>query len=178
MIREALKNGWRWWRIANSSWSNPLDPSYAQERGGGWNPPNSFPTLYLNEDVVTARHNLRLFIASWPYEPEDLRSDNGPILVGATLPRNQVVCDAHSPEGVRALNLPASYPVDRFGQSISRGKCQQIGRRVKNKDLRGVRARSGQSNEGVGRELAWFPATPRSSAKRVATEAFDAWYWG
>ena len=53
--RERLTDGWTWWRIADPAWANPLDPSYAARRGGRWNPPDSFPTLYLNEDKVTAR---------------------------------------------------------------------------------------------------------------------------
>jgi len=73
--------------VADGTWRDPLDPSFAAQRGGRWNPPGSFPSLYLNEDQVTARTNLRAFIAGWPYEPEDLRDDNGPVLVGATLPR-------------------------------------------------------------------------------------------
>jgi len=37
-------------------------------------PARSWRTLYVNEDLVTARLNLRAFIADWPYEPEDLRA--------------------------------------------------------------------------------------------------------
>jgi len=88
---ESLTDGFVWWRIADPAWADPLDPRFAQQRGGRWNPPDSFPTLYLNEDIVTARLNLRAFIAAWPYEPEDLRDDTGPMLVGATLPRRQQV---------------------------------------------------------------------------------------
>lgn len=36
------------------------------------------------------------------------RNDNGPVLVAATLPRNQDVADAHSPRGAAALGLPAT----------------------------------------------------------------------
>ena len=71
--RETLPDAHVWWRIADPAWTNPLDPSFAQRQGGHWNPPGSFPTLYLDEDMATARRNLRAFIARWPYEPEDLR---------------------------------------------------------------------------------------------------------
>lgn len=166
-----------WWRVADPAWRNPLDPSYAARRGGRWNPPGSFPTLYLNEDVVTARLNLRAFIAAWPYEPEDLRADPGPVLVGATLPRSQQVCDAHSPAGVKAAGLPSSYPRDSSGALVPRAACQRVGQRVKQAGLRGVRCRSAQSAAGAGRELAWFPATARSVARLRETLAFDEWYW-
>ena len=177
MLKERLTNGWTWWRLSNAQWSNPLDPAFAQRRGGRWNPPDSYPTLYLNEDRVTARLSLRTFIALWPYEPEDLRSDNGPVLIGATLPRDQRVCDVHTPAGVRAVGLPATFPFNRGGERIGHTPCQRIGQQVKDAALRGVRARSARVAHGAGRELAWFPATSRSVARRVASLPFDDWYW-
>jgi hypothetical protein len=147
-------------------------------RGGRWNPPDSFATLYLNEDQVTARLNLRRFIADWPYEPEDLRADTGPLLIGASLPRDQDVADAHTPAGVAALELPASYPFDRAGRLVGHGRCQVIGQRIKEANLRGVRTRSAQTRDGAGRELAWFPATARSRAQLVTRLKFGMWYWG
>lgn len=170
-------NAWTWWRIAEAGWLDPLDPGFAQRRGGRWNPPDSFPTLYLNEDKVTARLNLRRFIADWPYEPEDLRADNGPVLVGTTLPRDQHVADAHTPGGLAGLGLPATYPTGRGGDTVGHETCRAIGRQLKEQGLRGVRARSAQSRDGAGRELAWFPATARSRAQRTARLKFDAWYW-
>lgn len=175
---ELLPNGWTWWRIANRAWSDPLDPAFAQACGGRWNPPRSYPTLYLNEERTTARLNLRQFVSQWPYEPEELRSENGPVLIGATLPRDQRVCDAHTPRGVRALGLPETFPYDAKGNRISREPCQQAGQRAKRDGLRGIRARSAQSRDGAGRELAWFPAGSRSKATKVCTLSFDDWYWG
>ena len=143
-----------------------------------WNPPDSFPTLYLNEDVVTACLNLRAFIAKWPYEPEDLRDDTGPILVACNLPRRQVVCDVHSPAGLHAAGLPNTYPLETDGAPVSHTRRQPIGTKAREAGLRGVRARSARSRDGAGRELAWFPATARSVARRVRTLAFVAWFWG
>jgi hypothetical protein len=174
---ERLPESWTWWRIADPGWSNPLDPSYAKRHGGRWNSPGSYPTLYLNEDKVTARMNLRSFIAEWPYEPEDLRSDTGPVLVSATLPRAQNVCDMHTPEGVQAAGLPKTYPFDSNGKLIPRRRCQSIGAKVKLAGLRGVRSRSAQSRDGAGRDLAWFPATRRSVASPPTTLTFEQWYW-
>lgn len=127
---------------------------------------------------MTARLNLRRFIADWPYEPEDLRADNGPVLVGATLPRDQEVADAHTRQGIAALELPATYPFQRNGRLVPHSRCQSIGAAVKAANLRGVRARSAQSREGAGRELAWFPATARSKAQPVQRLDFESWYWG
>lgn len=164
--------------MADPRWADPLDPMFAQHTGGRWNPPNSFPTLYLNEDVVTARLNLRLFIAGWPYEPEDLRNENGPILIGATLPRRQRVVDAHTPGGVRAARLPATYPLDVEGALVSHDVCRAVGVAAKESGLRGVRCRSARAPDGAGRELAWFPATARSRATSTVARLFSEWYWG
>ena len=176
--RETLPGAHVWWRIADPAWADPLDPGFAQRRGGRWNPPGSFPVLYLNEDTVTARLNLRGFIARWPYEPEDLRDDRGPTLVGCVLPRRQIVCDAHSPAGVRAAGLPAAYPLDQGGAPVPHARCQPIGVRARAAGLRRVRARSARSRDGAGRELAWFPASARSVARRARTLAFTEWLRG
>jgi hypothetical protein len=176
--QELLADGHVWWRIADPGWRDPLDPAFAAERGGRWNPPHSFPTLYLNDDQVTARLNLRRFIARWPYEPEDLRDDTGPVLVGATLPRHQKVCDVHTRRGIAAAGLPPTYPLDEKGERIPHATCQPIGVRAKEAGLRGVRARSAESPDGAGRELAWFPATTRSVARRTEILTFEQWYWG
>jgi hypothetical protein len=174
---ECIPDRRTWWRIADCAWSNPLDSSYAEKSGGRFNPPDSFPTLYLNEDLVTARLNLRAFIAGWPYEPEDLRPDTGPVLIGATLPRAQEVCDIHTPEGVQEAGLPKTYPLDSSGRLIPHARCQPIGAEVREAGLRGVRSRSAQSRDGAGRDLAWFPATVRSVAIRTTRLTFEQWFW-
>lgn len=177
MITELLPDGHEWLRITGADWDDPLDDTYAQAAGRRWNPPDSWRTLYLNEDRTTARLNLRTFVAAWPYEPEDLRSDNGPHLAVATLPREQEVADVHTPEGVAAVGLPATYPLDDDGRLVPHGICQPVGQRVKGVGLRGVRCRSARAPDGAGRELAWFPATARSRATLVDRLTFDEWYW-
>lgn len=88
------------------------------------------------------------------------------------------MADAHSPRGVAALHLPATYPLDANGKPVPHARCQPIGQSINDAGLRGVRARSAQSPDGAGRELAWFPATARSRARRVETLEFDRWFWG
>ena len=178
MITEDLADRHEWSRICEAGWDDPLDPTFAQARGGRWNPPGSWPTLYLNEDVVTARLNLTLFIANWPYEPEDLADDTGPHLAVARLPRNQRVADLHSPEGVAAAGLPASYPLDAAGELVSHDRCQPFGEQVHAAGLRGIRCRSAQAPHGAGREVAWFPATSRSHAHLIARRPYTEWFWG
>ena len=176
LLREPLPDSQAWWRVADPTWTDPLDPGFAQRHGGRWNPPDSFPALYLNQDLATARANLRAFVAAWPYEPEDLRDDTGPVLVGCSLPRRQIVCDVHSDAGVRAAGLPDTYPLEHDGSLVPHTRCQPIGARVKAERLHGVRARSAQTPHGSGRELAWFPASARSVARRRETLALTAWF--
>lgn len=178
MRTELLADGHEWLRIANADWDDPLDPRFAGERGGRWNPPDSFPTLYFNEDVVTARFNLDRFIEGWPYEPEDLEDDTGPVLVRATLPRKQRVADCHTPAGVASLGLPPTYPLDATGELVDHPTCQSLGRAIHETGRRGVRSRSARVPDLAGRELAWFPATAASKARLVETTPFSQWYWG
>ncbi len=178
MIDETLPDGHEWLRVADAHWADPLDATFAQTRGGRWNPPGSWRTLYLNEDLVTARLNMNRFVAGWPYEPEDLDEAAGPHLAVATLPRDQSVADVHTPQGVRAVGLTPSYPFDPTGSPVEHEVCQAVGRRVKAASLRGVRCRSARTPQGAGRELAWFPATTRSRATLVRRVAFTEWFWG
>lgn len=178
MQHEQLADGHEWLRLADPGWDDPLDPTFAQAAGGRWNPSGSFPTLYLNEDVVTAQLNLRAFIAGWPYEPEDLRDSAGPRLVGATLPRAQRVADVHSMAGVAQVGLPATYPVSEDGALVDHATCQAIGTAARAAGLRGVRCRSARAPDGAGRELAWFPASRRSRATPTRVLLFEEWFWG
>jgi len=175
---EILPDGRIWYRIAESDWIDPLDPSFAAVAGGRWNPPGSHPTLYLNEDRITARLNLKGFIDGWPYDPEDLLDKTGPVLIHATLPARQRVADVHTRSGVAAVNLPPTYPLDAGGSIVEHAVCQPIGLEANSAGLRGVRARSARAPEGGDRELAWFPATRGSHARVRLIQSFDAWYWG
>lgn len=172
-----LVDGATWFRIADPSWADPLDSTHAAARGGRWNPPDSWNTLYLNADVVTARLNLQLFTAAFPYEPEDLLPDRAPVLVSCRLPRRQAAADVHTPTGVTAAGLPPTYPLDGDGAVVEHAATQPVGERAHDAGLRGVHCRSATSPLGEGRELAWFPATSRSRARLLERLHFDDWYW-
>lgn len=176
-IVEDLSPSHLWLRIARPNWRDPLDPTYSGARGGRWNPPGAFPTLYFNGDLDTARFNLRRFAHLQGYEPEDLLEESAPILVEATLPRDQRVVDAHSAAGLKALGLPSSYPLDREGETVGWESCQPVGRAVQEAGFRGIHGRSAEVPHRKGRELAWFPATQRSRAHAVRLLAFAEWYW-
>lgn len=177
MISEQLVDGHEWWRIADPDWNDPLDPTFARARGGRWNPPDGWNTLYVNEDVVTARLNLKLFTDAWPYQPEDLRPEQAPVLIGLTLPPHQTVADVHSPAGLAVAGLPATYPLDSRGQIVPHQPCQRFGTTAHAAGLRGVRCRSATLPLGEGRELAWFPATTSTRATLTERRPFADWYW-
>ena len=161
-IPRRLPNTKQWFRVADEKWDDPLDPSFAQRYGGRWNPPGSFPSLYLNEDIATARGQIYRMLEGSPVHPEDL--DPPYVLVTVTLPSRQVVADAVTDVGLEAVGLPSTYPIDTNGSVIPHSTCQPIGAEAKDQNLRGVHARSATTPTGTGRELAWFPARPASRA--------------
>lgn len=161
-----LPDGRVWLRVAQSNWNNPLDPSYARNRGGRWNAPKSFPVLYLNGDVRTARLQIERMLEGTPVSVDDL-DEEAYVLIAARLPKAQICADAVSAEGLRALRLPASYPRGARGEMIGHKVCRSVGRKIHGTALRGVWCKSACTNDGRGRELAWFPATAGSKARRV-----------
>ena len=163
MIATQVPDRHVWLRITRPHYADPFDPTFAQRRGGRWNPPESWPTLYLNEDLATVHAQVRHLFAGRGIEPDDL-DDDAPIrLAAATLPGRQRVADVVSAAGVESVSLPASYPV---GAPIGHEVTQAIGELAHDAHLRGVWCRSAA---GVGRELAWFPA-----ARSHATPAWSA----
>lgn len=170
-----LADGQEWLRVADPSWADPLDPSFARDRGGRWNPSASFPTLYLNEDLPTARAQVIKLLEGSPIEPDDL--DQGFDLVTATLPRSQEAADAGSDDGLRAIGLPVTYPRYANGRPVRHDVCQKVGESVHGAGLRGVYARSAATGDGSGRELAWFPARETSRATLVGRLPFRDWWY-
>ncbi len=163
MIERTLPDGHVWLRIVQPHYRDPFDPSFAARRGGRWNPAASWPTLYLNEDVATVHAQVRHLFLGRGIEPDDLDDDAPLLLAAATLPRRQVVADAITDDGLAALGLPTSYPVDPSGAPVAHAATQRIGWTVHEAGLRGVWCRSAA---GLGHELAWFP-TSRGRAHPV-----------
>lgn len=155
-----------WLRVADPLWTDPLDPSFAAAAGGRWNPPGSFPVLYMSADVGTARVQIDRMVEDQPFAADDL-DDDAYLLVAATLPGRQTCADAVSRAGLKALGLPLSYPLDAAEEVVDRGVCQPVGAGVHEAGLRGVWCISAVSPMHGGRELAWFPATARSRARPV-----------
>lgn len=162
--------------MAKPDWRDPLDPTYARERGGRWNPPGSLSVLYLNGDVATARMQIDRMLADTPVRIDDL-DDDAFVLVAVTLPRDQVCTDAATPSGLVSLGLPVTYPCEASGRPVPSAICQTIGSDVHAEGRRGVWCRSACTDDGRGRELAWFPATTRSRAKPVLRKPLPLGKW-
>jgi hypothetical protein len=153
-----------WLRVADPEWHDPLDPTFAATHGGRWNPPGSHPTLYLNADVATSVHQVERLLTGSPIRPEDL-DDEAFVLVAAQIPLRQTAAEAVTEEGLHVLGLPTSYPLDQRGEEVAHGPCQAVGLKVHEQGLRGIWCRSACTPDGRGRELAWFPADARSTAR-------------
>lgn len=171
-----LPDGRVWLRVATASWKNPLDPNYAHQGGGRWNPPNTYPVLYLNADLATARGQLERMLEGYPAGLDDLDEDAF-VLVAARLPKRQRCADAVSAAGLKALGLPDSYPLDAKGKTVPHSRCQRVGLAVRGRRLRGLWCRSAVTPDGRGRELAWFPSNARSRARPVWERPLSLGAW-
>lgn len=161
-----------WFRVAKPTWVDPLDPTYAQRVGGRWNPPNSWPTLYLNADVATARAQIRRLLANTPVSPDDL-TDDAFDLITVTLPTPLTVADIVTDVGVKSAGLPASFPLDTNGVVIDHATCQAVAAHAHDvEQLDGIEARSAltPNHSDATTELAWWPqtgTTPTSVGDRM-----------
>jgi RES domain len=167
---QRIRRGGPYLRVADPDWDDPLDGSYAAERGGRWNPPESFPVVYLCRSIPVARANVHRKLEGQPYGPEDLRPRAGPVLVRTTVPEDRylnVVTDA----GCRDVGLPGTFPLDSRRRTVTWRRCQPIGERAWEAGLPGVAARS---VTGTGEELAYFG---RRKLRRGAIRSFEQWFW-
>jgi RES domain-containing protein len=162
-----------WYRVADSSWKDPLDPTYADRAGGRWNAPGDGPTLYLNADRDTARAQIPRMLRGTAIDVEDLRDDAPFVLVPVRLPARQRVADATTDTGLTALGLPRSYPSRRDGTEVPWSACRRAAAVVRRARLRGVLARSAALTDSA--ELAWFPARTARATPAGDTEPFVAW---
>lgn len=164
-----------WFRVTKPHWDDPLDTYWSAETGGRWNP-KGVEALYLNEDVVTARLNLRLYVDRFPYYLNELLTEALPVLIHVSGVEGKAA-DAHTPEGLEALGLPATYPQFEDGTPIPREHCQPIGAAIRDMGIDGVKYRSARTEWGEGRELCWYPRKGRRRPAAVGREGFSDWYW-
>jgi hypothetical protein len=167
-----VRRGGPYLRVADPDWDDPLDGRFAAERGGRWNPPESFPVVYLCRSLEVARANVYRKLAGQPYGPEDLRPGSGPVLVRTRVPENRYL-NAVTEAGLRDLGLPRTYPMDSRRRIVPWRRCQPLGLSAWDAGLPGVAARSAAAVAG-GEELAYFG---RRKLRRGAVRPFEEWFW-
>lgn len=160
-------------RVADPSWEDPLDGRHSQKAGGRWNPPGSFPVVYLCREIAVARANVYRLLVGLPYGPEDLDPELAPVLIEVAVPMESYV-DAFTKAGLRSLGLPDTYPLDRRGALVEWQECRPVGLRAWEAGEPGLAARSAARPDG-GMELAWFRS--RRRLRQSHRRTFDEWFW-
>lgn len=164
-----------YYRVADPDWDEPLDGRYSQQTGGRWNRPDSFAVVYLNDSENVARANVFRKLEDHPYGPEDLRDDNGPILVATAVDREEFA-DIVTNAGCTAAGLPVSYPQDEDGSLIPHARCWSVGDAANEQALPGIACRSAATPPtDDGEELAWFERAGRLIPKGM--RRFSEWFW-
>jgi len=138
-------------RVIPHTAADPLDTSFARDRGGRWNPPNSFPVLYSFTNQALARDYAQSQLAGGMLtldeaEPEAL-SDL--LVLTCNYPR---LVDAASNAGLQALNLPSAYPV---GFIATWAATQPIGLALYTAGNAGLVTRSASATSWAGPFVNW-----------------------
>ena len=162
-----------WLRVCRPDWVDPFDPGFAPLCGGRWTPPDTWPTLYLNRDLATARGQIERLLEGTGVDPDDL-TDDAFQLVATRLPRGLEAADVVTDVGVAAAGLPATYPDDGTGERVAYAVCWPIAEAAHDAGLDGVECRSAATRLGTGRELAWWPRG-RMPRPRLGRADFGSW---
>jgi hypothetical protein len=170
-----VRRGGAYFRIAEVEWADPLSAAYSVANGGRWNPPGTFPVLYLNRDLQTSRANLVRKFMGRPYGPEMLDPARAPVLIRTAVKDTDFV-DAVTDEGCADLGLPVTYPLDEEDNEVGWDRCQPIGRHAWDAGESGIACSSAATHDRAGEELALF-VRPRDPALPIDRRlAFDAWF--
>lgn len=173
--RHVTRSG-RFVRVADPDWRRPLDPTFAAVRGGRWNPPDSFPVLYLCATLAVARAVVLGRFAGLPYGVLDLRPDRRPVVIETEVPSHRAV-DVVTDAGCSAASLPPTYPRDSRGRKIGWERTQPIGETAWEQGERSIACRSAAvPTGGDGEELAWFFRARTDRLAVSARRAFDDWF--
>ena len=163
-------------RLAEPGWADPLDSSFSEVNGGRWNPPGSFPVLYLNDTITTARLQVLHKLRGLPYGPEDLNPDQQHDLVAVQVPRDSYL-DCVSDQGLAELELPATWPRHRNRRPVTHATCQPIGLQAHEDGLPGIACRSAAAGAAPANEELAFFDRPRRRPRLVSRTPFERWWW-
>lgn len=173
-FRHLLRGG-PYVRVADPHWRQPLDGTYAAERGGRWNPPGSFPVVYLCSTVPVARANVLRRFDGLPYSVLDLLPDRRPALIDTDV-RDHRAADVVTDAGARAAGLPTTYPRDADGSEVGWDRCQPVGRAAWDQGETSIACRSAAAQVDQGEELAWFVLGRQERLRVRRRRAFDEWF--
>jgi hypothetical protein len=173
---ETARRGGAYNRLAEPAWIDPLDIGYAGERGGRWNAPGSYGTLYLNRSVAVARAQARHKLAGQPYGIEDLDESEQHDLVDVQVPEGDYL-DCVTDAGLHAVGLPVSYPRHRDGSAVEHSDCRPVGAAARRAGRPGVACRSAAATAPADdEELAVFD-TAAGGVVMTGRLAFADWYY-
>ena len=171
----SVRRGGVSFRIADPAWADPLDAAYSVEAGGRWNPPQTFPVLYLNRDLPTSRANVERRFAGRPYGPEMLDPEEAPVLIQTSVDETGFV-DAVTDQGCVELGLPATSPIDTSGNEVGWNRCQPVGLAAWNAREMGIACRSAATPDRSGEELALFRRGGDRPLRLDRRLAFEEWF--
>jgi hypothetical protein len=167
----------RYLRLADPDWGNPLDGSYARDGGGRWNRAGSYPVVYLNRSLRTARLNCLQQFKDLPYGPEDLDEAEAPLLVATDVPDGDHA-ECLSDRGLEEWGLPPTYPRHRDGRPVTWEECWPVGERAHAADLDGIACRSAaEGARADDHELAHFDRDDAPALEPVERLPFEDWFW-
>jgi RES domain-containing protein len=162
--------------VADPAWRRPLDPGFAAARGGRWNPPGSFPVLYLCATRHVARANVLRRFAGLPYGLIDIRPERRPVLIETDVPDRRAV-DVTTDAGCRAAGLPITYPLDDRGRVVDWSRTQRIGAAAWEQGEASIAARSAAlAKDERGEELAWFVRNAGDRLRVAVRRRFHDWF--
>ncbi len=120
-------------RVADPTWVDPLDTTFAAASGGRWNPPG-LAALSLNQTREAALANARRAVLErWGFSLDDVRPEVLPDLQYVDVAAGGRYLDAITPEGIAELGLAATFPTD-----IPHPPCQGLGLAAARAELDGV----------------------------------------
>jgi RES domain len=172
-----VRRGGSYKRLAEPSWSDPLDMSYSRQPGGRWNPPGSFGVLYLNRDLRMARLQVLHKLSGHPYGVEDLDEAEQHDLVDVEVAEREWL-DCVTAAGLESVGLPVTYARHRNGRPVQRTDCQPVGQAAFDDGRPGIACRSAVSGASLtDEELGVFDRDVEAGVQMTGRHAFADWFW-
>jgi RES domain-containing protein len=164
-------------RLAEPHWADPLDTTFSKQHGGRWNAPGSYGVLYLNTTEQMARIQVEHRLAGHPYEIEDLDDAAQHDLVEVDVTETDAL-DLVSDDGLDAVGLPVSYPLDGSGQPVTHAQCHRVGQAAYDELLPAIACRSSAAGAAkTDEELAVFDRDAEI-VTQTGRRPFADWYLG